>query len=97
MNLLANAAKFTHEGCVRLVAAAEGDAVRVSVHDTGPGIDPEVRDHVLEPFVHGAGAGAGTGLGLAIVARLLDVMRGTIAIASETGRGTRIDVRLPAA
>jgi signal transduction histidine kinase len=97
MNLLTNAAKFTHEGCVRLVAAAEGDAVRVSVHDTGPGIDPEVRDHVLEPFVHGAGAGAGTGLGLAIVARLLDVMRGTIAIASETGRGTRIDVRLPAA
>lgn len=96
VNLLANSAKFTNEGCVRLVAAADGDAVRVSVEDTGPGIDPGVRDRVLEPFVRGTTEGAGTGLGLAIVARLLDVMRGTIAIASEPGRGTRVDVRLPA-
>jgi signal transduction histidine kinase len=97
VNLLTNAAKFTNEGCVRLLAAADGDTVRVSVEDTGPGIDPAVREHVLEPFVHGTSAGAGTGLGLAIVARLLEVMRGTIAIASEPGRGTRIDVRLPTA
>jgi signal transduction histidine kinase len=95
VNLLTNAAKFTQAGCVRLVAALDGDAVRVSVEDTGAGIAPELRDRVLEPFVHGAGEGAGSGLGLAIVARLLSVMHGSIDIASEPGRGTRVDVRLP--
>jgi hypothetical protein len=77
------------------VAALDGDAVRVSVEDTGAGIAPELRDRVLEPFVHGAGEGAGSGLGLAIVARLLGVMHGSIDIASEPGRGTRVDIRLP--
>jgi signal transduction histidine kinase len=95
VNLLTNAAKFTQAGCVRLVAALDGDAVRVSVEDTGAGIDPGLRDRVLEPFVHGAGEGAGSGLGLAIVARLLGVMHGSIDIASEPGRGTRVDIRLP--
>jgi signal transduction histidine kinase len=95
VNLLTNAAKFTQAGCVRLVAALDGDAVRVSVEDTGAGIAPELRDRVLEPFVHGAGEGAGSGLGLAIVARLLGVMHGSIDIASEPGRGTRVDIRLP--
>jgi signal transduction histidine kinase len=97
VNLLANAAKFTNEGCVRLVAAADPTGVRIAVEDTGPGIEPELRAHVLEPFVRGTTGRSGSGLGLAIVARLVDAMRGTIAIDSEPGRGTRVELRLPAA
>jgi len=97
VNLLTNAAKFTNEGCVRLVAALEGEGVCISVEDTGPGIEPELRDRVLEPFARGSSPQAGSGLGLAIVARLIQVMQGTIAIDSTPGAGTRIAVRLPAA
>jgi signal transduction histidine kinase len=95
VNLLTNAAKFTNEGCVRLAAALDPDGVRVSVVDTGCGIDAGLRDRVLEPFVRGSSPQAGTGLGLAIVARLLAAMHGTIAIDSDPGRGTRIEVVLP--
>jgi signal transduction histidine kinase len=97
VNLLTNAAKFTNEGCVRLVAALDADAVRLSVEDTGCGIEAGVRERVLEPFVRGSAPHAGTGLGLAIVARLVTLMRGAMAIDSTPGRGTRIDVRLPRA
>jgi signal transduction histidine kinase len=97
VNLLTNAAKFTNEGCVRLVAALDGDGVRLSVEDTGSGIEPAVRERVLEPFVRGSSPGAGTGLGLAIVARLVGLMRGRLAIESTPGAGTRIDVTLPRA
>jgi signal transduction histidine kinase len=97
VNLLTNAAKFTNEGCVRLAAALDADAVRLSIEDTGCGIEPDVQSRVLEPFVRGSTPQAGTGLGLAIVARLIDLMRGAMAIDSTPGRGTRIDVRLPRA
>jgi signal transduction histidine kinase len=97
VNLLTNAAKFTNEGCVRLVAALDADAVRLSVEDTGCGIESDVRRRVLEPFVRGSTPQAGTGLGLAIVARLIDLMRGALTIDSTPGHGTRIDVRLPRA
>jgi two-component system cell cycle sensor histidine kinase PleC len=96
VNLLTNAAKYTQAGCVRLVAACEADAVCLTVEDTGCGIEPELRDRVLEPFVRGSTPQAGSGLGLAIVARLLAVMNGTIAIESAPGEGTRVAVRLPA-
>jgi signal transduction histidine kinase len=95
VNLLTNAAKFTREGCVRLVASLDDDAVRLVVEDTGCGIEPGLRDRVLEPFVRGSTAQSGSGLGLAIVARLLAVMEGAISIDSAPGHGTRIDVRLP--
>jgi signal transduction histidine kinase len=97
VNLLTNAAKFTNEGCVRLVVAAEGDGVCIAVEDTGPGIEPGVRDRLLEPFARGTSKQAGAGLGLAIAARLLEAMRGSIAIDSTPGQGTRVDVRLPSA
>jgi signal transduction histidine kinase len=97
VNLLANAAKFTQEGCVRLVAACQEGAVAVSVTDTGPGIAPALRARVLEPFVHGDSPAAGSGLGLAIVARLLAAMQGALVIENVAPRGTRVGVNLPAA
>jgi len=97
VNLLANAAKFTNEGCVRLVAESRGRSVHVTVSDTGPGIEAAVRDRILEPFVRGSSPQAGSGLGLAIVARLLRVMGGELAIESAPERGTHVSIDLPAA
>jgi signal transduction histidine kinase len=97
VNLLANAAKFTNEGCVRLVARCRDGAVDIAVADTGTGIDPGLREHVLEPFVHGDSPAAGSGLGLAIVSRLLRAMRGTLDIDDATPTGTRVALTLPGA
>jgi signal transduction histidine kinase len=97
VNLLANAAKFTNEGCVRLVAESRGTSVGITVSDTGPGIEASVRQRVLEPFVRGSSPEAGSGLGLAIVVRLLRAMGGELAIDSGPERGTRVSINLPAA
>jgi signal transduction histidine kinase len=96
VNLLANAAKFTQAGCVRLVAARAGERVDITVMDTGPGMEPGIASQALEPFVHGDSPAAGSGLGLAIVARLLRLLGGDVVIDSAPGRGTSVRVRLPA-
>jgi signal transduction histidine kinase len=96
VNLLANAAKFTQAGCVRLVAARTGEQVDITVTDTGPGMEPGIASQALEPFVHGDSEAAGSGLGLAIVARLLRLLGGDVAIDTAPGRGTSVRVRLPA-
>jgi signal transduction histidine kinase len=95
VNLLANAAKFTREGRVRLAALRTNGSVEISVADTGPGMDASLADQILEPFVRGDSEQAGTGLGLAIVSRLLNVLGGRLEIDSALGRGTTVRVRLP--
>jgi signal transduction histidine kinase len=97
VNLLANAAKFTNTGCVSLVARCSAGTIDLEVTDTGTGIDPALREHVLEPFVHGDSPAAGSGMGLAIVSRLVHVMQGALAIDSAAAGGTRVAVRLPRA
>ncbi len=96
VNLLANAAKFTQAGCVRLVAARTGERVDITVADTGPGMEPGIASQALEPFVHGDSPAAGSGLGLAIVSRLLRLLGGDVDIDTAPGRGTTVRVRLPA-
>jgi len=94
VNLLTNAAKFTQNGCIRLVAELDGD-VRIAVQDSGPGMDPDLLARAQEPFVRGEVEGAGTGLGLSIVAKLTTLLGGRLAIDSREGEGTTIEVRLP--
>jgi signal transduction histidine kinase/HAMP domain-containing protein/ActR/RegA family two-component response regulator len=104
LNLVGNAVKFTDEGEVVIRAVPEksqengngthGDKVlvRFSVSDTGIGILPEERIHLFEPFVQLDGSNSrkhgGTGLGLAISKRLVELMGGTIGVASEPGHGS---------
>jgi signal transduction histidine kinase len=97
VNLLTNAAKFTERGSVRLTAQRDGGMVRVAVIDTGIGMEPALCRRATDPFVRGHGSEAGFGLGLAIVQRLVDLLGGELAITSAVGRGTRVEVRLPAA
>ena len=102
-NLVANA--LTHGGDgrwvrVRLAAPPPGREVRVEVSDRGPGIPPEDRERLFEPFFRGRRAREaqrpGAGLGLHLVRRIAEVHGGRVEVASGAG-GTTFTLCLPAA
>ncbi len=104
LNLVSNAVKFTPEGAVTMrVGEVEADGERwaeVAVADTGVGIPPEELPHVFDRFYRGDAARVregGTGLGLAIARMVAEQHGGTLAAASEPGRGSTFTVRLPMA
>jgi two-component system sensor histidine kinase TctE len=70
-NLVRNAIKYMHRAEVRRVViriAVDGDRARFEVEDTGPGLAPEARDGIFEPYVRADRTGQpGLGLGLATV------------------------------
>lgn len=67
----------------------------VIVHDTGPGISPDILPHLFEPF-RTAGNSAGTGLGLAYCQRAMRAFGGTISCRSEVGKFTQFTLQFPA-
>ena len=67
------------------------------ISDTGPGIDPSLRDRVFEPFFTTRSQGNGTGIGLFVVAQALADMGGSIRLEEQPGEGARFVVALPAA
>jgi signal transduction histidine kinase len=69
------------------------DAVRVELIDEGPGMPPEVAEHVFDPFF--TTKPQGSGLGLAIVRKIVDAHDGTIDLQTAPGHGTLIRVTLP--
>ncbi len=102
LNLAGNAVKFTLRGEVLIRAELEADGrLCLAVRDTGIGIAPENQSRLFQPFSQADSSTTrrfgGTGLGLSITKRLVDLMHGTISIASEHGQGTTIEVRLPLA
>ena len=72
-----------------------GDAVAVSVSDTGPGIPQEMLERVFEPFFTTKAYGRGAGLGLAISRSIVQALGGTMTVASAPGQGTTFHVKLP--
>jgi len=74
---------------------SEGRYVRLRVRDTGPGIAPENRERVFDPFFTTRGVGGGTGLGLAVVHGIVQDRGGGIVMESEPGRGATFTVYLP--
>jgi two-component system sensor histidine kinase PrrB len=97
-NLLDNAALHGRPGGRVLVSLArERDALVLRVDDDGPGVPPEERERLLEPFARGDGAVAsGTGLGLAIVSQQAALHGGTVRLDGSPLGGLGAEVRLPA-
>jgi two-component system phosphate regulon sensor histidine kinase PhoR len=100
-NLLDNAVKYTPEGGrITVAASAEGDRIRVTVADTGPGIEAQHRERIFERFYRiDAGRSreiGGTGLGLAIVRHLVEAMGGVVGVESNPGGGSLFWFTLPA-
>ena len=98
-NLLSNAVKFTEAGEVCLEVDAAGGTVGFTVADTGIGFDEEVRQRLFRRFEQADASirrrFGGTGLGLAISRSLVELMGGSIEVASEPGRGSTFSVVVP--
>ena len=101
VNLVANAIKFTPPGRAVEVSVAARDpaGIRVSVHDAGPGIAPEHRERIFEPYepTLGVAASRGTGLALALARQLARMMGGDITVEGTAGEGTTFHLDLPTA
>ncbi len=105
MNLLSNAVKFTKEGFVRISLdmrdEPDEDRIRLfcSVSDSGMGMTPEQSAKLFTPFVQADSSISkhfgGTGLGLAISKKLVELMGGSIHVASEPGKGSTFSFDLP--
>ena len=99
LNLLSNAVKFTDRGEITISACQENGDFKVTVADSGIGIENADMATIFEEFDRGHltndSGYRGTGLGLAIVKRLVDLLGGAITVDSELGKGSTFTVTLP--
>ena len=96
-NLLGNAVQAIQArpgGRIDLRTWVADSILNISIRDNGPGLPPEVKEHLFEPFMT-FGKSGGTGLGLAIVKNVVDSHRGQISVESEPGQGTEFHIQLP--
>jgi signal transduction histidine kinase len=99
-NLLSNAIKFTPtNGTIEISSKKEGNAVEISISDTGVGISAEDIDKLFKIDVNHTTVGTqrekGTGLGLILCKEFVEKQGGTIKIDSEKGKGSRFSISLP--
>jgi signal transduction histidine kinase len=71
-------------------------SVEVVIADDGPGIPPEIREKIFDPFFSGREAGRGLGFGLSKCWRIVELHGGRISVESEPGKGARFTISLPA-
>jgi len=101
VNLLSNALKFTHQGCIEVAVVLNPPerTVAISVTDTGIGIAREHHERIFEDFRQVDDSPSrqygGTGLGLAICRRLAHALGGRIALRSEIGEGSTFTLTIP--
>lgn len=104
INLVGNAIKFTDHGSVRINIELLEERqlehlIRISVIDSGPGIEDDEIEYLTEPYVQSSAGKekGGTGLGLAITSRLLDKLNSQLNITSELNKGSSFsfDINLP--
>lgn len=99
LNVLGNAAKFTHAGSIIVSATIEDGALTVAVTDTGIGIDAGALSRIFEEFQQADTSTTrrygGTGLGLSISRSLARLLGGDIHVASAMGEGSTFTLRIP--
>jgi two-component system, sensor histidine kinase and response regulator len=104
LNLLSNSCKFTDHGTITLNVSrktiAHRDWLQFEVGDSGIGMTAEQKGNLFREFSQADASIArkygGTGLGLAITHRFVQIMRGTITVDSQPGRGSTFTIQLPA-
>jgi len=95
-NLVANAVRVSHDAPVRVVAQVLAHEVAILVVDRGPGVPPDQRDRMFEPFQRlGDNAPGGLGLGLAVARGLTEAMGGTLDVEDTPGGGLTMVVSVP--
>jgi signal transduction histidine kinase len=99
LNLILNAVQAMPDGGLLTITSAlvkedGGDLVRIGINDTGPGIPSPILEKIFTPFF--TTKAQGTGLGLAICHQLITRHNGRISVTSKDGKGTLINVELPA-
>lgn len=99
INFFSNAAKFTNEGSITVIAKRDNNFVRVSVTDSGPGISEENQEKLFRAFsqvdASSTRATGGTGLGLSISKELISMHGGDIGVESAIGKGSTFYFTVP--
>lgn len=103
VNLLGNAAKFTAEGTINVQCSLHTKDnihyLKISVDDTGIGIEPDISKKLFTPFTQADASISrkfeGTGLGLAICKRLIELMDGKIGVVSQPAQGSKFWIEIP--
>ena len=98
-HLLQNAIAAMPEGGELRIGVTDvaGDALKLTVTDSGKGIPPEMRERIFDPFFSTKDAAAGVGLGLSISHSIVEAHHGKLLVDSAPGRGATFTVLLPAA
>jgi signal transduction histidine kinase len=98
MNLLANACDAAPKGGnIWVRTALDGDEVRITIRDDGPGIAPDIAARIFDPFFTTKDVGAGTGLGLAIAQSIVSAHGGRLEAGNDPGGGATFTIVLPVA
>lgn len=99
LNLIGNAAKFTHSGEIKVGLEILDEELRIDVSDSGIGISPERLEAIFSPFVQAESSTTrrygGTGLGLSICRHLAELLGGSLSADSREGEGSRFTICLP--
>jgi PAS domain S-box-containing protein len=99
INLLSNAAKFTHEGSIVVNARSDSQRVAIAVIDSGIGIPIEATERIFDEFQQVDGSTTrqygGTGLGLSISRNLARLLGGDITVESKLGTGSTFRLTIP--
>src|SRR5918999_3969448 len=101
INLLTNArdalSEDVDERKITIATRRDGERVKITFSDTGPGIRPGLQKRIFDPFFTTKEVGAGTGLGLSITYGIVKEHGGQIAVVSRPGEGACFEIELPAA
>lgn len=98
LNLITNAAQAMDDdkrGTITLRTRHDEEFVVVEIEDNGKGIPEDVLPKIFDPFFTTKPIGQGTGLGLSISFKIIEEHKGKINVASEPGKGTRFEIKLP--